>query len=133
MRRLSLILIGVIALVSGGCRWPPAQPERTLPRTARVETQPLTLTEIEMIDAQVGWGRSQDRCLWRTSDGGERWRDVTPPGVAAGADCGFHALNRGRAWVVTLAMGESATVYRTSDGGETWSDGVVVPIRYGSG
>ena len=96
----------------------------------------LVLESIWMMDAATGWaagGVNDDRAhILTTSDGGETWRDVTPPepvtentsilAVTAfflDADTGWAAFQRAPTAEGFLAP----IVWRTTDRGETWVQG----------
>ena len=96
----------------------------------------LVLESIWMMDAATGWaagGVNDDRAhILTTSNGGETWRDVTPPepvtenasilAVAAfflDADTGWAAFQRAPTAEGFLAP----IVWRTTDRGETWVQG----------
>jgi photosystem II stability/assembly factor-like uncharacterized protein len=85
-----------------------------------------------MQDADSGWaiggvGRTGDHVL-TTADGGQTWRDVTPPEPAP-ADTSLEALgyfaSANSAWVTYRSQNEmvipaSARIWRTQDAGQTW-------------
>lgn len=96
----------------------------------------LVIESIWMMDAAAGWatgGVSEDQAhILSTADGGETWRDVTPPepatentsilSVAAfflDADTGWAAFQRAPTAEGFLAP----VVWRTTDRGETWVQG----------
>ncbi len=98
--------------------------------------QPVTITTITMLDANNGWavGGVTDMRLGvgdhvlRTSDGGQTWRDVTPPEPApaeppGGSAIGFYQ-DANTAWVTYSYYAPPSTpgnfVWRTADGGQTW-------------
>ncbi len=97
--------------------------------------QPITITTIRMFDAQHGWGIGGlgtvgDHIL-TTLDGGQTWKDVTPPQAAASPDQGQPNTaaaafgNAYTAWAIygtfSAASPASATFWRTSDSGATWT------------
>jgi photosystem II stability/assembly factor-like uncharacterized protein len=103
------------------------------PAMPRLESgKPVTITWIDMQDAASGWaigrqGHGSDHVLI-TADGGQTWRDVTPP-EPANADEGLAALgyfaDTQSAWVIYHSQDEmlipaTAVVWRTQDGGQTW-------------
>ncbi len=76
---------------------------------------------IQMIDAVTGWAKTDDYVL-RTTDGGTRWKDVSPPspsgeGEVRLRDVAFLTPSVG--WVV-MARGGTFHIFRTVDGGRTW-------------
>lgn len=57
--------------------------------------------------------------VFRTDDGGQHWRDVTPPG-GAGRDFRDLAVLDGDT-VLAMVAGEPAELWRSSDGGGSWT------------
>ncbi len=94
-----------------------------------------------MIDALHGWaigGATQESAdhILRTSDGGEGWRDVTPPeprpeqGQEKVAVAEF--LDADTGWVIfayrQFHIIPSAVVWATQDGGSTWTPSAPLPV-----
>ncbi len=73
----------------------------------------------QLLTKSTGWLQRGGR-LYRTDDGGQTWREITP--AVKGSVTVTHFLDGKRAWVV-LADGDAATysLARTEDGGVTWS------------
>ncbi|MHB9059643.1 MAG: WD40/YVTN/BNR-like repeat-containing protein [Bacillota bacterium] len=124
---LSLALAGC-ARLAGGDGAKTAEP--TPPPPAPAGTPPFTA--IDMVEATTGWATAAEidpmssvpssiQTLWRTTDGGVTWKDVTPrfePGAIAGP---AHFLDVSAAWLVVSRPGISAVaVFRTFDGGAKW-------------
>jgi photosystem II stability/assembly factor-like uncharacterized protein len=97
--------------------------------------QDFTVTSIDMIDANTGWAigsltaQTGDHVLV-TADGGNTWKDVTPPEPASPADQPKAAVgyfqDKLTAWVTYSAGGgvpvpSNPVVWHTSDGGNSWS------------
>ena len=93
------------------------------------------LTSLHMVSSTVGWATTATQVV-RTTDGGERWSDVTPVTPSFFRGPGPTAfLSERVAWVgfwsqvleqpghVTLAT----TIYHTTDGGQTWRAGDSIP------
>lgn len=82
---------------------------------------------LDAVDRRTAWvsGASTsggDAKVYRTTDGGETWVDVSPPGSA---DLNFRdveASNGRIASVLAIGPGEASRIYRTSDGGGTWTE-----------
>lgn len=74
------------------------------------------------------WVGSDDGLIHVTSDGGETWKDVTPPDLRARPWSKVSVMDAGRfdsltayAAISTLRLDDmSPHIYRTHDGGETW-------------
>lgn len=94
-----------------------------------VAAPPPFVQYVQMADARVGYlvgGRETATVmrLYRTSDGGRSWRDVSPgdplaPPTTAGA----------RVVYVPVRVHGSILVERSSDGGATWHSSAPVPDR----
>lgn len=95
----------------------------------------VTITRIEMMDVENGWAiggrRDPGVHVLRTTDGGETWRDVTPPepmsiGEEADKRATAYFYDTNTAWV-TFHLGHSFSapvspvVWFTGDGGESWA------------
>ena len=104
-----------------------------------VSGQKIDIMYIHMVDVNQGWGigglnKVSDHVL-RTQDGGQTWRDITPPQPAPGATASIAALgyflNAATAWVAYGPPPESGgmppfiQVWKTNDGGDTWSYGSI--------
>ncbi len=81
-----------------------------------------SLTKIEMLDEQNGWGQAEGMVL-RTEDGGESWFDATPEDAfndPAYARSAF--LDEEIGWILLedLDSPTVGTIYRTTDGGASW-------------
>ncbi len=91
------------------------------------------LFNLQMFTAQEGWGVTETALL-RTTDGGQTWFDLTPPGLSAvGYAVNPFFLDLSHAWVLVPAGDspqQSGNLYRTSDGGLHW-DSHTVPFGGG--
>lgn len=91
---------------------------------------PVTISAVNMLDAQVGWGQwdapdyGLSGFMLHTADGGQTWQEVTPPsGYPIGSR--FFALDAMHAWAAPALVGqgtavEAGYIWRTSDGGQIW-------------
>lgn len=109
----------------------------SLPQGAEAAFEPgtaLQIVSIWMMDLQHGWsvgGPEGDlHHILVTDDGGQTWRNATPPEEEAAPISGVAAafLDAGRGWVSfshqPSAEGFSpVVVWRTEDGGMTWTPG----------
>ncbi len=95
------------------------------------------LTALRMIDASTGWALTQPNLyseggyILRTSDGGQHWKNVSPPYSSGqqyddGEATAF--LTSTIAWVVTARH----RVYHTADGGQSWQERQLSPPIQGS-
>lgn len=119
-------------------------PTRTVRPTAQVVKgraaagQTVYIETLSMLDAQNGWcigtvNSGPDDHIFRTTDGGQTWRDLTPPVLPS--NLGDNSLAaRGyfvspmQAWVVysprhTAPPTEKVVVWSTINGGQTWDAG----------
>jgi photosystem II stability/assembly factor-like uncharacterized protein len=109
---------------------PTTTPAPTLTGATQVITP--TLTRIDMLDENNGWGLT-DQSVLRTANGGKQWMDVTPTGISGTAGPLGFFLDVNSAWVL-IPNGQdfnSGLLYRTRDAGKTWSS-VKVPFSGGS-
>ncbi|MGC1376734.1 MAG: hypothetical protein WA821_10935 [Anaerolineales bacterium] len=89
---------------------------------------PVPLDSIAMKSQNEGWGISGAYVL-TTADGGQTWREVTPPeNLPSGAKNQAYGafLDARTAWVVFAKDGHvapEASIWRTTDGGHTWTPG----------
>jgi photosystem II stability/assembly factor-like uncharacterized protein len=112
----------VLALVhrSGG-----STPKKTPVATASpaIRNRPLPHTvffqSIKMIDASTGWAASNADALYRTTDGGTHWKNVTPPYNVWGGET---FVSADVAWVLTSDGNAHMSIARTVNGGQTWQN-----------
>lgn len=113
----------------------------------------MTITTIHMLDAAGGWatgtagpvarqanGQPVGDHVLATGDGGQSWRDVTPPEPAAPAGApGKAALaffpDNNQAWVtyydpLSGQLPAPLTVWRTADGGQSWQPGTPLSTEH---
>ena len=60
--------------------------------------------------------------VWRTTDGGDTWQDVSPPDSAGLLFRDVEAQSADVALALAIGPGEASRIYRTSDGGATWTE-----------
>ena len=105
--------------------------------------QVITLTSINMYDANAGWAIGKaapesDDHLFRTADGGQTWKEVTPPqplDVAAtfGQSAAGFFLSPARAWAAYsdatgAAISAPVVIWLTQDGGVSWKASTPLPL-----
>ena len=136
-----IVILSLLAGLLGACNLPAsltitpssAPPARIAantapPPTARPTPIPtpapaIHLDQIHMLTASAGWGwaptATNTRQLLRTSDGGQSWKDVSPPGNYD--YYGSFFLNPQTAWLSFYNTNTSTGgLLRTSDGGQNW-------------
>ena len=60
--------------------------------------------------------------VYRTTDGGETWQDVSPPGTAGLSLRDVEARDADTAVVLSIGEGAASRIWRTTDGGATWTE-----------
>ncbi len=87
--------------------------------------QAAAITSLHMIDATTGWAIA-GKAVLRTVDGGNHWRDVTPPGRALVSGSAAQFLTASLAWIAIPQAGATTTeLFHTSDGGQSWQQSTV--------
>jgi photosystem II stability/assembly factor-like uncharacterized protein len=87
--------------------------------------QAAAITSLHMIDATTGWAIA-GRAVLRTADGGNHWRNVTPPGRALVSGSVAQFLTASLAWIaIPQAAGATTQLFHTSDGGQSWQQSTV--------
>jgi len=89
----------------------------------------------KMVSASTGWSWVDSAELWRTTDGGAHWTNVSPPSLprrlSPYTDSAY-LLDATHAWVAESSpgaaggAGPSVTTFRTIDGGKTWHEGASI-------
>ncbi len=76
----------------------------------------------QLVRGNTGWVLTAG-ALSMTSNGGQTWTAVTPPGVPAGAIMGVYFQNTKNGWVVSSSASNRAqlVISATTDGGSSWS------------
>ncbi|MDX6238401.1 MAG: hypothetical protein QOG10_3216 [Kribbellaceae bacterium] len=74
------------------------------------------------VSADVAWVAGSAGQVLRTTDGGDSWQNVSPPGAAALQFRDVEAFDANRAVVLAIGTGEDSRIYRTLDGGRTWAE-----------
>lgn len=74
------------------------------------------------VSRNAAWVAGAKGTVLRTSDGGDSWRNVSPPGAGELEFRDIEAFDGRRAVVLAIGEGEASRVFRTSDGGATWTE-----------
>ncbi len=83
------------------------------------------LDAVDRRTAWVGGGSATEGGpgrVFRTTDGGATWQDVSPAGTEGLQFRDVEARSADVALVLAIGEGELSRVYRTSDGGQTWDE-----------
>lgn len=138
---------------------PTSAPTSSTPTTTPVPSvtpsaeQTLRLDSIHMMTATEGWatGSMADATgnqpqpgleqIYRTTDGGVHWQDVSPTGISPASVAATYFLDAAQAWAAVSSSGSetggsiptTVTIYRTTDGGQTWEHGEPISISAGGG
>lgn len=92
------------------------------PTPVAVVTAPPAQSDLEMVDAQTGWGIT-DQSVYRTTNGWKSWTDVTPRfanSLPVSGGQGFF-LDVNQAWILySTSDPNSGQLYHTTDGGQNW-------------
>jgi photosystem II stability/assembly factor-like uncharacterized protein len=82
---------------------------------------------LDAVDRRTAWvagGSATDGApgrVFRTTDGGRSWDDVSPPGTEGLLFRDVEARGRKVAVVLAIGPGDASRIYRTTDGGATWA------------
>ncbi|MGJ5814377.1 hypothetical protein [Paludibaculum fermentans] len=123
---MKLVVIGLFA-----CVLLPGQTGRT----GFVEVGPMRHGAPILVSPLVAWSSNNQGHVWRTTDGGVTWAELTTPALAGSTGYemrGFESRSASEAWLWLAprdALGSSniQTVFRTSDGGRTWVEQTPLP------
>jgi photosystem II stability/assembly factor-like uncharacterized protein len=79
------------------------------------------LRGVSAISAQTAWASGSLGTVVRTTDGGQTWQQVGPPGTAALQFRDIEAFDANRAVILSIGTGTDSRIYVTADGGQTWT------------
>lgn len=83
---------------------------------------------LDAVDRRTAWvsGASVeeggDARVYRSTDRGRSWQDVSPPNTAGLSFRDVEARSATVATVLAIGEGKASRIYRTTDGGETWTE-----------
>ncbi len=78
------------------------------------------LRGLDAVDRDVAWVGGSAGGVWRTTDGGARWQDVSPAGATGLLFRDVEATDATHAQVLAIGEGDQSRIYRTTDGGASW-------------
>ena len=75
---------------------------------------------LDAVDRHVAWVGGSAGGVWRTTDGGSSWKDVSPAGATGLLFRDVEATDARHAQVLAIGEGDQSRIYRTTDGGTSW-------------
>jgi photosystem II stability/assembly factor-like uncharacterized protein len=125
MRRI----LGLVALVSApvlvGALTAPLPAEATVQPTLSWQVTNVgsdhELRGLDAVNGHTAWVSGDHGGVWRTTDRGATWQDVSPPGTDGQFLRDVEATDALHAWVLAIGEGADSRIYRTTDGGTTWT------------
>ena len=121
MRRLLGIAALTTTLLLGAAAPGLARPLRDDPTWRAVDVGTgQQLRGLDAVDRDVAWVSGSAGGVWRTTDGGSSWQDVSPADAAGLLLRDVEATDATHAQVLAIGVGDQSRIYRTTDGGETW-------------
>ena len=135
MRRLIGFLALVLSLTVAPAHADPADPvvDRGTTPVAGAEWQESVLDAdqsfrgLDAVSRRTAWASGESGSggagsVWRTTDGGKTWQDVSPPDSGGLMFRDVEARGANAAVVLAIGPGEASRIYRTTDGGKTWQE-----------
>ncbi len=115
------LAIAPVAASAAGPTPAPDQPSKNDLSWKRVDVgTDQGLRGLDAVSDKVAWVTGSGGGVWRTVDGGKKWKDVTPAAqVLAFRD--VEARSKKTALVLAIGPGEESQILRTDDGGESWA------------
>jgi len=86
---------------------------------------------LDAVDRRTAWVTGESLTdggpgrVFRTTDGGRTWEDVSPPGTDGLSFRDVEARSAKRAVILAIGPGDASRIYRTTDGGATWDTAFV--------
>lgn len=129
MRRLVSILVFLAALTGASALVVPADGHAVDPAPrwkVRMVDADQNFRGLDAVNGRVAWitGESQTDGkagkVFRTTDKGRTWKDVTPPGKTDSFR-DVEAFDADTAVVLSIGPGTASRIWRTTDGGKTWT------------
>src|SRR5881409_2658346 len=116
MRRTVLAFTAALALAL------PAAANAHAPRWIPVPTgSTQQFRGLDAVDRRTAWVGGSDGQVLRTTDGGRRWQDVSPPDSTGLLFRDVEAQDAYRASVLAIGEAEASRIYTTADGGRHWT------------
>lgn len=77
---------------------------------------------LDAVDAKTAWVGGDGGGVFRTTDGGRTWDEVSPPGSDELLFRDVEARSASEAVVLSIGEGEASRIYKTVDGGASWTE-----------
>lgn len=78
------------------------------------------LRGLDAVGHRTAWVGGSAGGVWRTTDGGRTWTDVSPEGAEGLLFRDVEARGARTALALSIGEGTDSRIYRTTDGGRTW-------------
>jgi photosystem II stability/assembly factor-like uncharacterized protein len=75
---------------------------------------------LDAVDRRTAWVGGSEGGVWRTTNGGRTWRDVSPAGAKGLLFRDIEARSARVALAMSIGEGRDSRIYRTTDGGRSW-------------
>ncbi|MGK9462558.1 WD40/YVTN/BNR-like repeat-containing protein [Streptomyces sp. G6] len=98
------------------------RPHWDLKGTGAAGASDVRFRGLAAVSRHTAWVAGSRGTVLRTTDGGDTWRNVSPPGAGELEFRDVEAFDARRAVVLAIGEGEASRVYRTDDGGATWTE-----------
>jgi photosystem II stability/assembly factor-like uncharacterized protein len=80
---------------------------------------------LDAVSARTAWVGGSTGGVWRTTNGGRTWTDVSPKGADGLLFRDVEAKSASVALAMTIGEGSDSRIYRTTNGGRTWTKAFV--------
>jgi photosystem II stability/assembly factor-like uncharacterized protein len=80
---------------------------------------------LDAVSASTAWVGGSTGGVWRTTDGGRSWTDVSPKGAKGLLFRDVEARDARHALVMAIGEGRDSRIYRTTNGGRSWTKAFV--------
>ncbi|KRF19947.1 hypothetical protein ASG90_19640 [Nocardioides sp. Soil797] len=83
---------------------------------------------LDAVDDRTAWASGSSLTeggpgkIFRTTDGGRSWDDVSPPGTEGLGFRDVEATSARTASILAIGPGEASRIFRTTDGGASWTE-----------
>lgn len=129
----------VLETTDGGQSWRKISPDLTVVPGAHPKEPPrgvvYTIAPSPVSEGEI-WAGSDNGLLWLTTDGGQHWQNVSPPGLPSWSKISLIEASHFNAGIAYAAVDRHRVndfkpyIYRTTDYGKTWTlitDGIGEP------